>query len=103
MDLEEITQQLWQASEEKRMCRLLLQGEFLTRTVCPYGIGTTTKNQIVLVCWQSLGFTKAGAKEGYRNLVLDDVKEIETLDQHFSKRDDFNPSDGQYRDWVFHI
>src|SRR5438105_7486869 len=43
--LEEITQQLWQASEKKRLCRLLLQGEPLTRTVCPYGICTTSKNQ----------------------------------------------------------
>ncbi len=103
MTLEDITQQLWQASEKKRLCRLLLQGEPITRTVCPYGICTTTKNQIVLVCWQTIGFTKAGGKEGYRNLQLDQIIEIETLEYHFQKRDDFNPGDGQYKEWVYHL
>ncbi len=103
MTLEDITQQLWEASEKKRLCRLLLQGEPLTRTVCPYGICTTSKNQIVLVCWQTIGFTKAGGKEGYRNLQLDHIIEIETLDYHFQKRDDFNPDDGQYKEWVYHL
>jgi hypothetical protein len=103
LTLEESTQQLWQASVEKQMCRLLLNGEPLTRTVCPYGICTTTKNQVVLVCWQTIGFTKAGGKEGYRNLVLSDIIEIETLDQHFFKREDFNPKDGQYKEWVYSI
>jgi len=101
--LEDITQQLWQASESRLLCRLLLQGEPLTRTVCPYGICTTSKNQIVLVCWQTIGFTKAGGKEGYRNLLLTDIIEIETLDHHFQKRDDFNSADGQYKDWVYHL
>ena len=103
MNLEELTQQLWQASEEKKMCRLLLDGEPLTRTVCPYGICTTTKNQIVLVCWQTIGFTKAGGKAGYRNLILADIVEIETIDSHFFKRTDFYPEDGQYKDWVYHL
>ncbi len=103
MTLEDATQQLWEASENKKSCRLLLQGEPLTRTVCPYGICTTTKNQIVLVCWQTIGFTKAGGKEGYRNLVLSDIIEIETLEPHFQKRKDFNPDDGQYKEWVYHI
>jgi hypothetical protein len=101
--LEEITQQLWQASEDKLLCRILLRGEPLTRTVCPYGICTTSKNQIVLVCWQTIGFTKAGGKEGYRNLLLADILEIETLENHFYKRKDFNPNDGQYKDWVYHL
>ncbi len=103
MTLEDITQQLWEASENKQLCRLLLSGEPLTRTVCPYGICTTSKNQIVLVCWQTIGFTKAGGKEGYRNLMLAEVIEIEILDQYFFKRDDFNPHDGQYKEWVYHL
>lgn len=103
MTLEETTQQLWQASENKQQCRLLLEGEPITRTVSPYGICTTSKNQIVLVCWQLFGFTKAGGKEGYRNLVLSEIIEIEVLDQHFLRRDDFNPTDRQYREWVYHI
>lgn len=103
MTNEEATQLLWQASEKKRACRLVLQGEPLPRTVNPYGIAATSKNQIVLVCWQTFGFTKAGGKEGYRNLQLDKIVEIEMLNLHFQKRSDFNPRDGQYKEWVYHI
>ena len=85
------------------MCRILLEGEPLTRTVEPYGVVRTTRNQIVLVCWQSIGFTKAGGKEGYRNLVLDRIIELEILDNHFQKRTDFNPVGAQYKEWVYHI
>jgi hypothetical protein len=56
-----------------------------------------------LVCWQTFGFTKAGGKEGYRNLQLERIAELEILETHFQKRDDFNPHDGQYKDWVFHV
>jgi predicted DNA-binding transcriptional regulator YafY len=103
MSLEEITQQLWEASESKKGCRISLDGEPLPRIVCPYGVCTTSRNQIVLVCWQTGGFTKAGGKEGYRNLQLDRIISIETLDWHFQKRTDFNSTDGQYKDWVYHI
>ena len=103
MTLEEITQTLWEASEKKLACRIQMTGEPLPRTIHPYGVCTTTKNQIVLVCWQTLGFTKAGAKEGYRNLQLDKIDEIEILSTHFHKRNDFNSLDGQYKDWVYHI
>ncbi len=100
---DEIIQQLWRASEDKHVCRILLEGEPLTRTVEPYGVVRTTRNQIVLVCWQSIGFTKAGGKEGYRNLVLDRIIELEILDNHFQKRTDFNPVGAQYKEWVYHI
>ncbi|MGC4021900.1 MAG: WYL domain-containing protein [Cyclobacteriaceae bacterium] len=99
----EITQTLWQASEKRNACRIQLEGDFLPRTIHPYGVCTTSKNQIVLVCWQSMGFTKAGAKEGYRNLQLDKIVEIEILSTHFQKRDDFNSKDSQYKDWVYSI
>jgi predicted DNA-binding transcriptional regulator YafY len=81
----------------------VLSKEPLPRTVFPYGICTTAKRQIVLVCWQTSGFTKAGGKEGYRNLQLDRIIELEILDGYFQKRNDFNPLDGQYKDWVYHI
>jgi len=103
MDLEEVTQLFWRASEDRLACRILLSGEPLTRTVSPYGIASTLKNQVVLVCWQTVGFTKAGGKEGYRNLQLDRVIELEILDLHFEPQKDFNPLDGQYKDWVYHI
>jgi hypothetical protein len=103
MSLEELTQQLWQASEKTRGCRVLLSKEPLPRVVCPYGICKTAKNQIVLVCWQISGFTKAGGKEGYRNLQLERICELEILEWPFQKRNDFNPLDSQYKDWVYHL
>jgi predicted DNA-binding transcriptional regulator YafY len=103
MNLEELIQQLFLASEEKRACRLTLKAEPISRTVCPYGICTISKNQIMLVCWQTAGFTKAGGKEGYRNLQLDKIIELEMLELTFHKRDDFNADDGQYKEWVYHI
>ena len=71
--------------------------------IYPFGIARTPRNQIVLVCWQVMGITKAGSGEGYRNLQLDRIIEIEVLETHFQKRDDFNPQDPQYAEWVFHI
>lgn len=103
MTIEEATQQFWLASKKKRACRVILKGEPVPRTICPYGIVRTSKNQIVVVCWQTGGFTKAGGKEGYRNLQLDRIIEIEMLEWHFQKREDFNPLDGQYKEWVYHI
>ncbi len=103
MTLEELTQLLWQAAEKKRACRILLEGEPFPRLVHPYGVGQTPRNQIVLVCWQTMGFTKAGGKEGYRNLALEKVVEVEMLTTHFSRRADFQPDSDQYKDWVFHI
>lgn len=103
LTLEELTQHLWQASEKKRICRIRMKGEPITRTIHPYGICQTTANHVVLVCWQSMGFTKPGGKEGYRNLVLNNIEELEVLETHFHKQDDFNPTDSQYKDWVYHI
>lgn len=101
--IEEITRQLWEASEKKRVCRIQIQGEPLSRVIHPYGICKTSANKIVLVCWQSLGFTNAKGQPGYRNLVLTDFETVEVLETHYQRRDDFNPHDSQYKDWVFHI
>jgi hypothetical protein len=101
--LDEITETLWFASEKKYSCRVVLHGEPLPRIVNPYGIAKTSKKKIVLVCWQTLGLTKAGQGAGYRNLQLDRFIEVETLSEHFQKRDDFNPNDAQYQEWIYHI
>jgi len=103
VNIEEATQQFWLASEKKRVCRVVLKGEPFPRIVWPFGIARTSRNHIVLVCWQSAGFTKAGGVAGYRNLQLDKVIDIEMLDSHFQKRGDFNPGDGQYQEWIYHI
>ena|SRR5688572_4877946 len=101
--IEEITEQLWEASEKKRVCRIQLQREPLSRVIHPYGVCKTSAHKIVLVCWQSLGFTSAKGQPGYRNLMLADFESVEVLETHFQKRDDFNPKDTQYKEWVFHI
>lgn len=101
--MEEITQQLWEAAERKRKCRIRMRREPIERLVHPYGICQTAGNKIMLVCWQELGFTKAGRTAGFRNLKLADIETIEITELHFVKRDDFNLLDGQYKDWVFHV
>ena len=101
--MEEITEQLWEAAEKKRKCRIRMSREPIERLVHPYGICQTAGNKIILVCWQELGFTKAGRTAGYRNLKLADIETLEITELHFVKRDDFNPADGQYKDWVFHV
>lgn len=80
-----------------------MHGEPLTRMVHPYGICRTSGNKIVLVCWQAMGFTRPGGTAGFRNLILEDCEEVEVLDQTFDKTTDFNPTDVQYKDWVYHI
>jgi|SRR5690606_16887573 len=101
--MEEVTQQLWEAAERKHKCRIRMRREPIERLVHPYGVCQTAGNKIMLVCWQELGFTKAGRTAGYRNLKLADIESVEITELHFVRRDDFNPQDGQYKDWVFHI
>jgi hypothetical protein len=101
--MEEITALFWESAEKRRCCRIQLHGEPIPRTVHPYGICRTSANKIVLVCWQALGFTKPGGKEGFRNLILEDVTEVEMLETHFKLSEEFNPKDTQYKEWVFHI
>jgi hypothetical protein len=101
--LEDYTQLLWEAAEKRRCCRIQLRGEPLPRTIDPHGVCRTSANKIVLVCWQSMGFTKPGGTAGFRNLVLENCDEIEMIDKHFVIQESFNPKDPQYREWVFHI
>jgi hypothetical protein len=103
LDLDELTAILYDAAESRHACRISLSGEPFPRVINAYGVARTARNQIVLVCWQTMGLTKAGSGEGYRNLKLNRLTEIETLDAVFKKRDDFNPQDSQYAEWVFHI
>jgi hypothetical protein len=101
--LEEITQQLYEASQQKRMCRIRMRGEPLSRVIHPYGICSTSKDKIMLVCWQSLGFTSATGKPGYRNLPLQDCESVEMMDEHFIVDEGFDPEDKMYCDWVYHV
>ena len=101
--LEEITQQLYEASQQRRMCRIQMRSEPLSRVVHPYGICSTSKDKIMLVCWQSLGFTSATGQPGYRNLALLDCESVEIMDDTFVVDQGFNPEDKQYCDWVYHV
>lgn len=103
MELKEITQICWQASQNRKACSVTMRNEPLGRVVHPYGICCTTANHIVLVCWQVLGFTKSGGKAGYRNLRLQEIEKIEVLDRSFHVQKDFNAHDTLYKDWVYHI
>lgn len=101
--MEEITQLLWRASEERRSCRITISGEPIVRVVHPYGICRTGRNRVVLVCWQAMGFTRAGGKPGYRNLEMQDIDNVEILEAGFRVQPDFNAADDQYKEWVYHI
>lgn len=101
--VEEATPLLYEAAQNRQACRVSLEGEPFPRVIHPYGIARTPRNQIVVVCWQALGITKAGSGAGYRNLQLERIIEIEVLAEHFQTQDDFNPLDPQYAEWVFHI
>ncbi|MBL7838551.1 MAG: hypothetical protein JNJ75_00270 [Cyclobacteriaceae bacterium] len=101
--IEAITQQLFEASQSRLACRIQMRGEPLSRVIHPYGICSTSTDKIMLVCWQSLGFTSATGKPGYRNLSLMDCESVEILDQHFTVDAGFNPDDKQYCDWVYHV
>src|SRR5687767_8170591 len=101
--LEDITKLLYEASQKKRVCRIQMKGEPLNRVIHPYGICRTAGNKIMLVCWQSLGFTNNKGQPGYRNLQLADCESVEILENHFTVDQGFNPDDGQYKEWVYHI
>ena len=101
--IEEITQQLYEASQKKQMCRIQMRGEPLSRVIHPYGICRTSTDKIMLVCWQSLGFTNAKGQPGYRNLSLMECESVEIMDQVFTVDEGFNPADKQYCEWVYHI
>ena len=101
--MEEIIQMLWHASEARMACRIVVQGEPLVRVIHPYGVYRTSHNRIMVACWQAMGFTKAGGKPGYRNLELQNIESVEIMDEKFIVDADFNPSDGQYKEWVYHI
>jgi predicted DNA-binding transcriptional regulator YafY len=102
-NIDKLTQHVWQAAEKKQACRLHVAGESGPRVVHPYGVCLTQRDLISLVCWQAEGFSTSNKNLGYRLFILTHIESIEILASHFHKRDDFNPADGQYKDWVFHI
>lgn len=103
MTLEFFTQQLWRASQQRKECKVKLKGEIFPRTIHPYGICQSSRNKIVIVCWQVAGPSKSGDSTGYRNLLLENCEGVEILNSSFHVQPDFNPEEGNYKDWVFHL
>jgi hypothetical protein len=103
MTQEFITQQLWQAAEQRRVCKIKLRQELFVRIIHPYGICRTKHNKIVIVCWQAEGPSLGESLYGYRNLRLENCQSVELLEKTFRVQPDFNPEDPLYREWVFHI
>ncbi|MEP1034256.1 hypothetical protein [Ekhidna sp.] len=102
-NMEDIIKQLWVASDGRKECRLVLKGEPLPRVVQPFGVCQTTANKVVLVCRQVSGYTKGGGSEGYRNLSLVQIEDVEILKRTFLVPSDFDPLDAKYKEWVYHI
>ena len=100
--LEEITQQLYEAVQEKKVCILQFKNEPLPRTVHPYGVCQSAHNKILIIVWQVSGYSKQ-QKAGYRSLPLLSCEQVEFTDKHFQVQSNFNPADPLYKDWVFHV
>ncbi|MEM0940039.1 MAG: WYL domain-containing protein [Bacteroidota bacterium] len=98
---EEIIKKLWNASDDRKACRVVLNSEPFPRVIHPYGVCLTTANRLILVCKQVAGYTRSGGNEGFRNLILDRINEVEILNQEFLVDEDFNPQDSQYKEWIY--
>ena len=101
--MNELIKQLYQASNERKQCRISLEGEPFPRVIHPYGVCTTSRNKIVLACQQVAGFTKAGRTAGFRNLDFKRLKEVELLNEMFAIDQSCAPNDPHYKEWVYHI
>lgn len=102
-NLENITKQLLSAANSRNICSLKLAGENGYRTVHVHGIFMPKQGTLTILCWQKSGYSKRGASEGYKNLVLERCENVLVLSRKFVKRRDFNPQDGKYGEWLFHI
>lgn len=103
MTMEFITQQLYDATQQRRVCRLQIKDEPGERTIHPYGICQTSRNKITIVCLQVDGFSANKKLPSYRNLSLENCESVELLDLRFIVQSSFDPEDSVYKDWVFHV
>ena len=102
-NLENITKQLWGAANSRSICSLKLEGENGYRTIHTHGVFMSKLKKLTIVCWQKSGFSGKGATEGFKNLPLERCESVLVLSRKFVKRRDFNPTDDQYGEWLFHI
>lgn len=103
MQQEEIINTLKKACEERKFCRVQLTKEPSARIVQPHGICNCRRQKPVLVCVQTSGYSKSGKLPQFRNLPLDSCEEVEILDKKFRIHPNFDPLDGQYDEWLFHV
>lgn len=98
-----ITKYLHEAAQRQKVCSLAFSNEPEERIVHPYGVCQTGKNKIMIICWQESGYAGNSKLPGYRNLSLLKCTTVELMDRHFIVRNDFNPLNASYTDWVFHV
>ena len=102
-DTNVITRQLYDAAQSKRACSIKLVKETGSRVIHPYGVCRTKQDKIVIICWQEYGYSGKSKGPGYRSLMLMECASVKLLPRSFFVRDDFDPADPLYVDWVFHI
>lgn len=101
--VEIVTKLLYEATRRRCICRLSLSHEPEPRIIHPYGLCQTSRDKIMIICWQEDGYAGTSRLPGYRNLSLLKCSTVELLDRHFLVRGDFNPADSSYQEWVFHV
>ena len=102
-NLQSVTKQLYAAANGRNICSLKFADEDGYRRVNPHGIFMSKQKNLIIVGWQSSGFSSKGNSEGYKNLSLEKCETVMVLNKKFVKRRDFNPKDEQYGEWLFHI
>lgn len=101
--LESIVQQLQQAVEQRKVCHVKLWDEPSSRKVEPHGIFQSRTKKVMMVVWQTAGFSGSNPLPGYRNLMVQDIESLFLLGEHFTPRTDFNPKDSGYYRWFFNV
>ena len=99
----QVTGQLWEAVQKKKVCNVRLRTELVPRTIHPYGVCQTSRKKMIVVCWQIAGLTQAKNLPGYRSLTLEEISTVEVTDETFSTQTNFNPADPLYKTWAFHV
>lgn len=98
-----VTGKLVEATQERKVCKLWMRNEGLPRIVHPYGVCTTSRGKVVIVCWQVAGFSGSGELPSYKNLTLEKCERLELLASRFRPQQSFNPQDTLYTQWLFRI
>ena len=96
----DIHKEFVQAMQQFRMC-ILKDIQNKERLVEPYGIFISAHKKVMYCCYQLSGFSKSDEIPNWRNISVEDVKEVSISSRSFRKRKDFNPDNKKvYYQWV---